>query len=150
MSSGQPRILIVEDDRITRECLAVVLREEGYEVDVANDGEEALAFCQTVTPDLVMTDLNMPKLGGEEFIERVRWQHPDIRVAVITGEVPFDAGRRAVALGAKHYFSKPIELDDMLVRVRQMVGQGSSQGQSQGSGRQMVAARLKKVQGSSG
>ncbi len=108
------RLLVAEDDAGTRSGLAAVLREEGYEVDEAPDGEIAWSLVSASPPDLVLTDLDMPNLGGGELIGRIRARYPYIPIAVLSAEDPIDAGRRCVGLNADRFFSKPINLDDIL------------------------------------
>ncbi len=108
------RLLVVEDDLGTRTGLATVLREEGYEVDEAPDGLVAWSMVRESPPDLVLTDLEMPNLGGAELIVRIRAHYPHIPIIVLSAEDPLDAGRRCVGLNADRFFSKPIDLDDVL------------------------------------
>lgn len=108
------RLLVAEDDPGTRTGLAAVLREEGYEVDEAPDGLVAWMLVRESPPDLVLTDLDMPNLGGAELIIRIRAHYPHIPIIVLSAEDPLDAGRRCVGLNADRFFSKPINLDDIL------------------------------------
>jgi len=85
------------------------------------DGEEALAICRNAVPDLLMTDLDVPEVRGKELIEQIRQQYPTVELAVMTGETMLDAGRCAVALGVRHCFRKPIELDHLGFRIRKMI-----------------------------
>jgi len=113
MNEGK-RVLVAEDDAGTRTGLATVLREEGYEVDEAEDGLIAWSLVRASPPDLVLTDLDMPNLGGSELIVRIRAHYPHIPIIVLSAEDPVDAGRRCVGLNADRFFSKPINLDDVL------------------------------------
>ncbi|MGH1342758.1 MAG: response regulator [Nannocystales bacterium] len=115
--NGAKRLLVAEDDVGTRTGLAAVLREEGYEVDEAPDGEVAWSIVRVTRPDLVLTDLDMPNLSGSELIGRVRALYPRIPIVVLSAEDPIDAGRRCVALNADRFFSKPVNLDDILTFV---------------------------------
>jgi DNA-binding response OmpR family regulator len=116
-----PRIVLADDDFETCEGVATVLRSAGYTVEVARDGEEALAACRRQRPDLLLTDLDMPKLRGEVLIDRMQEVDPTVPVAVITGEQPFDAGRRAASLGAKQFFIKPLNLEELVRRVDELL-----------------------------
>lgn len=111
---GAKRLLVAEDDVGTRTGLAAFLREEGYVVDEAADGEVAWSIVRLRPPDLLLTDLDMPNIGGSELIGRVRALYPQIPIAVLSAADPIDAGRRCVALNADRFFSKPINLDDIL------------------------------------
>ena len=115
MTTMKPkRLLVAEDDAGTRTGLATVLREEGYEVDEAPDGLVAWSLITASPPDLVLTDLDMPNLGGSELIGRIRARYPHMPIAVLSAEDPVDAGRRCVGLNADRFFAKPINLDDIL------------------------------------
>lgn len=108
------RLLVAEDDDGTRSGLAAILREEGYIVDEAADGQIAWTkFCE-VPADLVLTDLDMPNVGGGELIGKIRAQYPRLPIAVLSAEDPLDLGRRCVGLNADRFFSKPIKLDEIL------------------------------------
>lgn len=111
---GPKRLLVAEDDVGTRTGLAEFLREEGYVVDEASNGQVAWSIVQVRPPDLVLTDLDMPNLGGSELIGRVRALYPRLPIAVLSSADPIDAGRRCVALNADRFFSKPIDLENIL------------------------------------
>ena len=116
-------ILLAEDHPLTRAGLAEFLRAKGYQVDVAVDGEEALAAFDAAPPDLLITDLDLPKVRGEKVIRRIRASHPEAEVAVITGETDCDTGRRAVALGVQSFFTKPLNLDEMARRIGEVLSE---------------------------
>ncbi len=117
MTDSKKRILLADDDAMTREGLAEFFREEGYRVDVASDGAEALAAFEAASVDLLVTDLDMPKLRGERLIEQLRTLDAELPVVVISGQDPLDAGRRSVGLSVSHYFTKPVDLEDVRRRV---------------------------------
>src|SRR5258708_36086903 len=117
-------ILIVEDDRETREMLTTLLAMEGFHAVAAEDGLEALHLLRTVrhrapeVPCLVLLDLKMPRLGGNEF-RRAQLGDPTVAsvpVAVMSGAE--DLERRALALGAVATVAKPIDCDLLLDVVR--------------------------------
>jgi CheY-like chemotaxis protein len=117
-------ILIVEDDRETREMLATLLALEGFHAVAAEDGLEALHLLRTVrrrapeVPCLVLLDLKMPRLGGNEF-RRAQLGDPTVAsvpVAVMSGAIDLEA--RAKALGAVASVSKPINCDVLMEVVR--------------------------------
>ena len=117
-------ILIVEDDRDTREMLATLLAMEGFHAVAAEDGLEALHLLRTVrrrapeVPCLVLLDLKMPRLGGNEF-RRAQLGDPTVAsvpVAVMSGATDLEA--HAKALGAVASVSKPIDCDVLMEVVR--------------------------------
>ena len=122
--ASQGNILIVEDDRDTREMLATLLAMEGFHTVSAEDGLEALHLLRTVrhrapeVPCLVLLDLKMPRLGGSEF-RRAQLGDPTVAsvpVAVISGMADLEA--QAQALGAVASVSKPIDCDALMDVVR--------------------------------
>jgi len=124
MSLPGGNVLIVEDDRDTRELLATILSTEGFHAVVAEDGLEALHMLRTVrhrapdVPCLVLLDLAMPRLGGSEF-RRAQLGDPTVAsvpVAVMSGSI--DLEQRAQAMGAVAALPKPINFDVLLDVVR--------------------------------
>ena len=110
-------MLIVDDDRTSRESVAWILEQEGYRVAIAADGEEALAVFFSFDPNLVVTDLDMPGLDGVELLGRVKDRSPGTPVLIFTADSTIDAQREARALGASDYLNKPLDVDDMLDRI---------------------------------
>jgi CheY-like chemotaxis protein len=115
------RILVVEDDDDIRDTLRDVLVSEGYDVDVAKDGAEALARLQAGEhATLILLDMMMPRMDGETFMAALRGR-PElagIRVVVISGNAR--ARDRADALAAEACLVKPFELEDLLGVVQRL------------------------------
>ena len=111
------RILVADDDRVTREAVEDFLTDEGYEVAVAADGHEAVALLSSFLPDLVLTDLNMPGLDGADVLVQVKNVSPSTPVIIFTAETAIDAQRKAHALGVQDYLNKPLSLDEVLERI---------------------------------
>jgi DNA-binding response OmpR family regulator len=121
---ARPRILVVEDDPDLARMLSRFLAIR-YEVEVAGDGEAGLAaLLRPPPPDLLITDVNMPKLNGYQMVRKMRHHLGDARPPVIflsARERPLDviAGIRA---GARHYLTKPFKLDALEAKVRGILG----------------------------
>lgn len=111
------RILVVDDDAVTREALAEVLQDEGYEVALAADGLEAVAMLSTYQPDMVLTDLQMPGLNGMNVLTHVKNVYPTTPVIIFTAHATLDAEREARRQGAQDFLQKPLDFDDVLVRI---------------------------------
>ena len=115
MSASPCRVLIVDDDNDTREALKEALSEAGFEVAQAASGDEALRrIAQDGEPNVILLDLRMPGMDGEQFLQRVRGGQA--RVIVLTAEAPgriLDLAREAKLL------SKPIDLDSLEEAVRE-------------------------------
>ena len=119
-ASRPARILVTEDDPQLRELLREVLQGEGYEVVTACDGEEALEAVYKLRPDLILTDLNMPRMDGLELLRRVRGNLSTCQIPVVflTAVQSMDAEALALDLGADDYVSKPVPDTVLLGRVR--------------------------------
>ena len=105
------RILVADDNRDAGDTLAMLLRLDGHEVQVATDGLEALEMFQRVQPDVVILDIGMPGLSGHEVARRIRdlpSEQPVILIAV-TGWGQKADKDRAAASGFDHHFTKPVE-----------------------------------------
>jgi len=112
------RILVVDDEEIViRSCLRI-LEGNGYEIDVAHDGHDALRKIESNTYDVMILDIMMPNLGGMEVLRRVKETHPDIDVIMITGLSQIDTAVQAMKLGAFDYISKPFEPDELKLVVQ--------------------------------
>ena len=112
------RILVVDDEEIViRSCLRI-LEGNGYQIDVAHDGHEALRKVESNTYDVMILDIMMPNLGGLEVLRRVKETHPDMDVIMITGLSQIDTAVQAMKLGAFDYISKPFEPDELKLVVQ--------------------------------
>jgi two-component system KDP operon response regulator KdpE len=115
--SQSPRILVVDDEAQIARVLRRSLGARGYEVQVANEGEEALEIFAAWIPDLVITDLSMPNMGGLELCRRIR---AISQVPIIVLSVKGEERTKVEALdaGADDYITKPFGIDELLARVR--------------------------------
>jgi len=115
------RLLVVDDEPALRESIARALTAEGYAVDTAADGEEALAAVALGEPDLILLDVLMPRLDGLEVTRRLRAQDSRVPVLVLTARD--GVGDRVAGLdaGADDYVVKPFALDELLARVRALL-----------------------------
>jgi len=104
-------ILVVDDTSAVREVLKDYLEELDYHVDVAPDGYRALEMVDRCRPDLVLLDLSMPGLHGEDVLACLRLREPDLPVVVLSGNADVSVGRYLLARGAFDYIPKPIHFD---------------------------------------
>jgi len=102
---------------ITREGVAEVLQEEGYEVAVAADGREGVERFNAFQPHLVITDLQMPRLNGRGVITHIQNIAPATPIIVFTADVVVDAQRKAQDLGITGYINKPLEFTTLLDQI---------------------------------
>jgi two-component system chemotaxis response regulator CheY len=110
-------ILVVEDDTDIRETIAAILEMEGYAVELASNGEEAITVVANQTPSLVLLDMRMPVLDGWGFARVLRERGVSVPIIVMTAAQ--DAGRWAREIGAQGYIAKPFDLGDLLSQVQQ-------------------------------
>src|SRR3954464_12663546 len=103
------RVLVVDDELSLRKVLAATLQREGYEVEVASDGEEAIAALDRDGADVVVTDLVMPKMDGLSLLRKVVKSHPDVPVIVVTAHGRVDSAVEAMKAGAFDFVTKPFE-----------------------------------------
>jgi DNA-binding NtrC family response regulator len=115
------RILIVDDEQIIRESLSFVLKKEGYEVDEASNGIEAIEMQEAKPYDLVVTDIEMPGLRGIDLLDKISKRTPETLVVVITAFGSLETAIAALRRGAYDYVLKPVDFDDMLHRVRKLL-----------------------------
>ena len=115
------RILVVEDDAAVRDSLARTLRFEGYQVDTAGDGREALDVVRAGEPDAVILDVSMPRMDGLETCRRLRADGVVLPVLMLTARD--SVGDRVAGLdaGADDYLVKPFALQELLARIRAML-----------------------------
>ena len=123
------KILLVEDDQSLREIYSIRLTAEGYEIVLAGDGEEALATAVREKPDLVISDVMMPKISGFDMLDILR-QTPetkDIRVIMMTALSSEDQRERGQALGADRYLVKSqVGIEDVVNAVHEVLGDSNA------------------------
>jgi len=111
-------ILIVDDEKAIRKTLGEILSYEGYKLEEASDGEEALKRFKEKSYDVVLCDIKMPKMDGIEFLERAREANPDVPIIMISGHGTIETAVEAVKKGAYDYISKPPDLNRLLITIR--------------------------------
>ena len=119
-----PTILVVEDDPVILDLLAVNFELEGYTVVRAVDGEDGLATARRFRPAAVVTDIMMPKRSGLDLLRDLRGDADLAAVPVILVSAKALASdiREGLAAGADDYVTKPFEPDELLVRVEKLIG----------------------------
>jgi len=112
------KILIIDDDQGLRRSLSLILTDAGYDVVQAEDGEQGLATAREQSPDLILCDVRMPKLGGLGFLEAYRAEGGEALVLVMTAYGGLDLAMEAMRNGAYDYIPKPFGSEDVLLIVR--------------------------------
>jgi len=121
----KPLVLVVDDEAITRQNLKHILDEEGYTVETAANGEEALSFAQKTVFDVVLTDMKMGRVDGVTVLEEVKKQNPETQVILLTAYATVDSAVKAMKKGAFTYLSKPFKLDEVRTTIRQALDRES-------------------------
>lgn len=116
------QVLVVDDEEIARTNLEYILRKEGYEVDSAANGLEALEKARLREFDLILTDLKMEKMDGLQLLESVKELAPHTEIVMITGFATVTSAVTALKKGAAHFLPKPINIDELRAAVREILG----------------------------
>ena len=129
------KIMVVEDDQSLREIYSIRLTAEGYEVVSAGDGEEALAIAVKERPDLVLSDVMMPKISGFDMLDILRStpETKNIKVIMMTALSSDDQRKRGENLGADKYLVKSqVGIEDVITAVHEVLGGDTPEAQMQG------------------
>ena len=114
---AKQRILVVDDEQNARTALRAILSEEGYEIAEAADGEEALAVLADFAPDLVLSDVRMPRMDGLTLLARAREQGSDAVFVMMTAFAAVETAVAAMRAGAENYLVKPLTVSAVLIIV---------------------------------
>lgn len=120
------RILAIDDSRTMRNLLQATLCPAGFDVDIAEDGEDGLKRFDATDPDVVITDINMPRLDGFGFIEAARQRKRDrvVPILVLSTESGDDMKARARASGASGWIVKPFDEEKLLWAIERVANKG--------------------------
>lgn len=121
LSMDPNRILIVDDDDMTRKTLTRLLRREGFHISNASTGTAALQRLSEAPYDLVITDLVMGDIDGLGLLTRIKNRYPNVEVILITGYASIPTAIEAVKKGAYHYLEKPLRSDETIHLARQAI-----------------------------
>ena len=113
-------LLIVDDDTLVRETLRELL-SDSHDCHTADRAEQALAYLEVETYDVVLTDLSMPRLSGRDLLSHIQTNHPATPVIVISGMVEADDAREIIDAGAFAYFGKPFNLEEIEAAVERAI-----------------------------
>ncbi len=116
-------ILVIDDDAQTCQLCQHMFSKAGYRVSLASSGEECLAYLQLVTPDLILLDLVLPDMDGQEVTRRIKsdMSKPFIPIIIISGHADREAGVMSLDAGADDFLVKPFDFSELLARVRAML-----------------------------
>lgn len=130
-SMSKKSVIVVEDERDMAELIGLRLRREGYQVDLAHDGEEALAKIRSAAPDLVVLDIMMPRMSGTEVLRELR-NDPRTRgipVVMLTAKGEESDQIVGLQLGADDYITKPFSMSVLAARLSAVLRRGAAGGE---------------------
>ena len=121
-------LLIVDADKYIVTSLEYVMKSAGFDVAVAYDGDEAIDKVTAMVPDLLITDIMMPKLNGFDLCEKIRanplWT--SIRIIILTAKGRDSERKKGLSLGADDYMTKPFSTRQLLKRVKELLGENEN------------------------
>ena len=119
------RILIVEDNPQNRYLVSFLLEQQGYELITAEDGAEALEMLETDAPDLILMDMQLPKIDGYEATRRIKANERlrDIPLVALTAHSMRRDEQRAIDAGCDEFVTKPVDADGLLALVGRLLGE---------------------------
>lgn len=127
MGMSMARVLIVDDDELVRRTTGLVLKQGGYEVIEAADGEEAIAMIKSYpsgfSAQAIICDINLPKVNGHDLIAFIRQTLPTVPVIVLTGYPDVQGAAALFKQGVVDYLIKPGRADTLLEAVRRAIGE---------------------------
>jgi len=113
-----PRILVADDERSMRELLAIVLKREGYDVVLAENGRQAIAELEHKPIDLLISDIQMPDMNGVEVLRFAKQINQDLAGIMVTAYATAETAIEALRMGAYDYIHKPFNVDELKIVVR--------------------------------
>lgn len=116
---GKKKILIVDDDEGICKTLGLILEDEGFIIDVANSGKEALKKSETSNYNVVLLDIRLPDIEGTKLLKAFRQSTPKMIKIMMTGFPQIGNAVEALNLGADAYFMKPVHPDDVIKTIRE-------------------------------
>ena len=115
------KVLVVDDEQSMRDTLEIMFEKEGFTVDSASNGSEALKMCEEITYDLVITDLKMPEMDGIELIETIYLRGFDAPIIVMTAYATKDQAIKALNMGASFFIEKPFKKRELMNFVNRSI-----------------------------
>ncbi|MFN3476957.1 MAG: sigma-54-dependent transcriptional regulator, partial [Candidatus Methylomirabilales bacterium] len=112
---GSFTVLIVDDERTLARSIQLFLMEQGYEAEVAEDGETALELLERIRPDFAFLDIRLPKRSGVELLRKIKEFDPNIYVVVMTAYGSIEGAVEAMKQGAFDYLKKPVDLNELKI-----------------------------------
>ena len=111
------KLLVVDDEESIREFLEIMLKKEGYQVTLAEDGQQAIDLLKGKSFDMIISDMQMPRVTGIELLKHVKDNHPEIVFMMITAFGTTESAVDAMKMGAYDYITKPFKIDEVRINI---------------------------------
>jgi DNA-binding NtrC family response regulator len=145
--SENAKVLIVDDDESIRKALTAVLEEEGYAVDTAQSGREAIDKCGANFYNLALIDIRLPDMEGTELLNAMRQDTPPMVKIIVTGYPSLSNAIEAVNKGADAYLLKPLAMDEVLKTIREHLDkQKEARKYSEGKVAEFIESRARELE----
>jgi len=145
--SNATRILVVDDDESIRNSLAIILEDEGYTVDVAASGSEAIEKSIATVYNVALIDIRLPDMEGTEILTRIRDTVPKVRKIILTGYPSLQNAIEAVNRKADAYILKPVDIGKLLDIIREQLKlQETEKKYSEQKVAEFIETRVKELQ----
>src|SRR2546423_8848202 len=118
VAQDTPSVLVVDDESAILDTLRILLRNEGFDPHLAHGGRKALEQIEALHPDIVLTGIRMPNVGGVEVLASARDSDPDVPVILMTAQATLQSAMQAVNAGAFYYIQKPFRNDELIAILR--------------------------------
>lgn len=115
------RLLLIEDETQLLNAYVKGLKQDGYAIDTAKDGLEAVELCEINTYDLIVLDINLPKLNGIEVLKQVRALNESVKIIIVSANRSIEQRIEGLDLGANDYLTKPFDFEELKARIRALL-----------------------------
>ena len=133
----KPLLLLIDDELGLVESLTVLLQDQGFEVVSELTGSGGVAKFKELSPDIVLSDVRMPKMSGIEVLEEIRRSSPEVPVVLMTAQASLQSAIQAVNIGATHYVQKPFQNDELVAILRRSLDWGRLKTENAGLKREL-------------
>ncbi len=116
--NGKPSVLVIDDETGILDSLRILLKNEGFSPHTALGGKLALEQIDSINPDIVLSDVRMPAVGGVQVLSAVRSRYPDTPVILMTAQATLQSAMQAVNEGAFYYIQKPFRNDELIAILK--------------------------------
>ena len=121
MDTSKKRILVIDDDKSVLRTFTLILKKDGYDVDIAETGKEALEKVEAGKYNAALIDVRLPDMEGTDLLPKIQSVLPEAVKIIITGFPAVETGIKSLDVGADAYLVKPVKPEDLLVLIRERI-----------------------------